>query len=65
MTIEEEEKVRVLLKAIVDLGGNLSDDRFTDRTGPNDAVARGLKYIEARRLARKALKIMYAKYAYE
>lgn len=43
------------LEAISMLGGNLSDDRLTSRTGPNDAVARGLKYCEARRLALEAL----------
>jgi hypothetical protein len=39
------------LRAISLLGGNLPDDRLTNRTGPNDAAARGLIYVEARRMA--------------
>ena len=43
------------LRSIAALGGNLPDERLTDRTGPNDAAHRGLMYTEARRLARAAL----------
>lgn len=43
------------LGIIAALGGNLSDDRLTDKTGANDAVHRGLMYCEARKLARAAL----------
>lgn len=39
------------LRAIAMLGGNLPDDRLTDRTGPNDAAHRGLMYTQARRYA--------------
>lgn len=47
--------MRDALEQIAALGGNLSDDRLTARTGANDAVSRGLMYCEARRLARAAL----------
>ena len=47
-TIEDYQKV---LKQIAILGGNLSDETLIERTGPNDAVARGLMYTEARKLA--------------
>lgn len=43
------------LRAIISLGGNLPDERLTTRTGPNDAVQRGLMYTEARRIAKEAL----------
>jgi len=43
------------LRKIAGLGGNLPDDRLTSKTGANDAVSRGLMYVEARRLAREAL----------
>jgi len=48
-------RLRKHLKAIASLGGNLPDDRLEDRTGPNDAKARGIMYCEARRLANAAL----------
>ena len=50
-----EGEMRAYLGAIALLGGNLPDDRLTDRTGPNDAAHRGLMYCEARSIARKAL----------
>lgn len=43
------------LRVIAAIGGNLPDERFTDRTGPNDAAHRGLMYCEAREIATKAL----------
>lgn len=43
------------LEGIASLGGNLSDDVLTERTGPNDAVARGIMYTGARQLAIAAL----------
>jgi hypothetical protein len=43
------------LSSIAHLGGNLPDERLTDKTGPNDAVARGLMYTEARRQALQVL----------
>ena len=47
------------LRGIISLSGNLSDDRLTDRTGPNDAAQRGIMYCEARRLAREAIEIEF------
>lgn len=44
-------------KSIASLGGNLNDDRLTDRTGPNDAASRGIMYCSARELAREAIKL--------
>src|SRR5271154_264561 len=46
------------VRAIASLGGNLPDDRLTSRTGPNDAVSRGLMYTEARRLAIEVQKLL-------
>lgn len=46
---------RALLQ-IRDIGGNLPDERFMTRTGPNDAVMRGLMYVQAREIAIGALK---------
>lgn len=43
------------LRAVAGIGGNLDDERLTTRTGPNDAVQRGLMYCEARRLALAAI----------
>ena len=40
------------LEAIAGIAGTLPDDRLTTRTGPNDAVARGLMVTDARRIAR-------------
>lgn len=36
------------MKAIANRAGNLPDDRLTDKTGSNDAVARGLMYVDCR-----------------
>lgn len=46
------------LESIALIGGNLPDDRLTDRTGPNDAAHRGLMYVNARDLAKKALETL-------
>lgn len=46
------------VRTIASLGGNLPDDRLTTKTGPNDAVARGLMYTEARRMANEAAKLL-------
>lgn len=43
------------LKSVALQGGNLSDDRLTDRTGPNDAAQRGIIYCNARNAARNAI----------
>lgn len=51
------QRIEKYLNAIAALGGNLSDEVLTTRTGPNDAKARGLMYVEARRLALEAKKI--------
>ena len=60
MTKSEEKLQRIadleqVLLNIATLGGNLPDERLTDRTGPNDAVARGIMYTGARRMALNAL----------
>lgn len=44
------------LEAIALLGGNLSDEALTSKTGPNDAVSRGIMYTGARDIARSFLK---------
>lgn len=51
----ENERLRGALGNIQNIGGNLPDERLTDRTGPNDAAARGLMYCAARDMARAAL----------
>jgi hypothetical protein len=45
------------LKEISLLGGNLSDEALTSRSGPNDAVARGIMYTGARSIAQSFLKL--------
>ena len=52
----EIERLRAALEAIALIGGNLPDERLTDRTGPNDAAYRGQMYVNARNIAREALK---------
>lgn len=55
---KKEERILELeraLRGIAMLGGNLQDERLTDRTGPNDAQARGLMYSEARSIALRTL----------
>lgn len=44
------------LRVIAEIGGNLTDDRLTDKTGANDAVQRGLMYCHAREAARAAIR---------
>lgn len=46
------------IRAIASLGGNLPDERLISRTGPNDSVARGNMYVESRRLATEAQKLL-------
>jgi len=43
------------LRAIANVAGNLPDEQLSSRTGPNDAVARGLQLVQARAIARAAL----------
>lgn len=43
------------LVAISKIGGNLPDERLTDKTGPNDAAHRGLMYCAARSIALEAI----------
>ncbi len=45
------QELEAALRVIVELGGNLPDDRLTTRTGPNDAAQRGLMYVHARQIA--------------
>lgn len=51
----ENGRLRAALEQIAGIGGNLSDDCYTDATGPRDAAHRGLMYVHARAIARKAL----------
>lgn len=56
MTTEEKlEKAYKALRTISTLGGNLPDDRHETRTGPNDAVSRGIMYTSARKIANETL----------
>lgn len=47
------------LEEIARQGGNLPDERLTSKTGPNDAVARGIMYVNSREIARAALQSAY------
>lgn len=51
----EVERLREALQYIAELGGNQEDERYMTRTGPNDAVARGILYVGSRQAARAAL----------
>jgi hypothetical protein len=43
------------LRQIALLGGNLPDNRLTNKGGPNDAAHRGEMYVAARKLAMIAI----------
>lgn len=43
------------LQAVAMHPGNLSDEEYTLKTGPNDAVARGLKVVAMRQIAKNGL----------
>lgn len=43
------------LRQILEIGGNLPDERLTSPTGPRDAAARGLMYVRARAIALAAI----------
>jgi len=56
--MNQDEQIKILtdhLRAITLVAGNLPDESITSKTGPNDAVHRGLMVVEARRLAKQAL----------
>lgn len=53
--LEERDRLREALGRIVAIGGNLPDDRLTNRTGANDAAHRGLMYVQSREIARATL----------
>jgi len=53
---EDLDKAIKALRSISLLGGNLSDEALTSRTGPNDAVSRGIMYTGARNVALECLK---------
>lgn len=55
LSLEKAKLIVGKLEAIIGLGGNLSDDVLTDRTGPNDAAHRGIMYTTARAIAKEAL----------
>ncbi len=55
MNTERIQELEAALRVIVELGGNLPDDRLTTRTGPNDAAQRGIMYCAARSIALRAL----------
>ena len=52
---KNEQKYKRALESIISLGGNLSDKNLTSKTGPNDAVQRGILYTGARDIAKEAL----------
>ncbi|MCP5003338.1 MAG: hypothetical protein GY941_05210 [Planctomycetes bacterium] len=43
------------LEQITKFGGNISDESLMTRTGPNDAEARGVMYVNAREVANEAI----------
>ena len=49
-------ELETALRQIAARGGNRPDDHLTTRSGPNDAEARGLMYVDCRDIARAALK---------
>lgn len=49
------EKACEVLRSISLVGGNLPDDRLESRTGPNDAVSRGIMLTSARNQANSFL----------
>lgn len=51
----ENRRLREALNTVSLIAGNLPDETLEDRTGPNDARARGMMVTEARRVARTAL----------
>ncbi len=55
--VNSHEKLVEALRAISMVAGNLPDERLTDRTGPNDAAHRGLMVVQAREIAKAALKL--------
>lgn len=57
MTVEQKlAQALAALEGIALLGGNLPDDRLTDKTGPNDAAYRGQMYCSAREIANQTIK---------
>lgn len=52
---DENKRLRIALRTIIVLGGNLSDEALESRTGANDAVRRGIMYTSSRQVAMKAL----------
>lgn len=55
LVVEELRRYRRALNTISKVAGNLPDDRLTSRTGPNDAVHRGLMVVQMRDIAIHAL----------
>jgi len=51
----ENAELRKALTQISLRGGNLSDEALTSKTGGNDAVSRGLMYVDCRDIALAAL----------
>lgn len=60
---EQNMKLLTYLKGIAEWPGNLPDDRLTSKTGPNDAVARGLMVCAMREIAIEAVKRYEPDYA--
>lgn len=61
--LARDERELELIKALVFVtrqGGNQSDENLMTRTGPNDAAARGIMYVNAREIAGHALKMFEA-----
>lgn len=51
----EIKELRDYLSTIAGWAGNLPDEHYTSRTGPNDAALRGSMVVAMRTLAKKAL----------
>lgn len=58
----DKETLEYALRRIASLGGDYSDIQLTTRSGPNDAIHRGLLYISSRNIALQALGTRTAKF---
>lgn len=58
----DKDTLEYSLRRIASLGGDYSDIQLTTRSGPNDAIHRGLLYISSRNIALQALGKRTAKF---
>jgi len=56
--LREIDRLQKGLQAIFQHPGNLPDERYTSKTGANDAVVRGLQLVAMRQIARDTLAAM-------